>query len=144
MKKLRELNIPDYEKWTIFSLTQLFYSAVDPDEDCDPVELFTVLTESLKALQIEFQVDEEKLALKYTGIGDEEEGDGDEKMEANDEELHLMKVECSFTVCVTVCKKEVGKYCLDFILMKGDRGAFIEHYELLQEEYLWPYNNATI
>jgi hypothetical protein len=41
-----ELDIPDYENWTIFSMTQFFYS-VEPDEVCDPVEVFEALIESL-------------------------------------------------------------------------------------------------
>ena len=68
-------------------------------------------------------------------------------MEENEDESNPTKFECSITVCVTVCKKEEGKYCLDFILLKGDRRAFIKHYkELLEGEEapLWPYNNATI
>ena len=50
-------------------------------------------------------------------------------------------------VSVAICKMEEGKYCLSFILMKGDREAFIDHYEELvekEESLLWPYNNATI
>ena len=132
-----ELDIPDYDKWTIFSLTQFFYS-VDPDDLCDPdevsgpVELFEALIESLEALetkqQVKYQVDDTQLSLKYTVVIE------DEKMEENEEEsIHLIKVEYSIDVCVTVCKKEEGKYCLDFILMKGDRGAFIEHYKDLVE-----------
>jgi len=132
-----ELDIPDYDKWTIFSLTQFFYS-VDPDDFCDPdevsgpVELFEALIESLEALetkqQVKYQVDDTQLSLKYTVVIE------DEKMEENEEEsIHLIKVEYSIDVCVTVCKKEEGKYCLDFILMKGDRGAFIEHYKDLVE-----------
>ena len=77
-------------------------------------------------------------------------------MEENEEDLPLQVV--SFNVCVTVCKifkeeetdceKEISKYCLDFILLKGDRVAFIDHYKKLVEKNeqspLWPYNNATI
>ena len=152
-----ELDIPDYDDWTNFSLTQFFYS-VEPDEVCDPVEVFEALIKSLQALGInqqvdeeklnKYQVDEEKLALKYTVIIEDrkEDGDGDEEIEENEEVLPF-KVECSFDVSVTVCKKEEGKYCLDFILMKGDREAFIDHYEELaekEESLLWPYNNATI
>ena len=75
--------------------------------------------------------------------------DGDKKREANEEER-------SIKVCVTICKKdEVStckkkevKYCLDFVLLKGDREAFIEHYKELvendEESPLWPYDNANI
>ena len=133
------MDIPDYENWTIFSLTQFFYS-VELVEPSGPVELFEALIEALENLGIEkkvdeekfneYQVDEEKLALKYTvTIKDEkEDGSGDEKMEENEEELPF-QVERSFDVSVTVCKTKDGKYCLDFIFIKGDRGAFIEHYK---------------
>ena len=129
------MDIPDYENWTIFSLTQFFYS-VELVEPSGPVELFEALIEALENLGIEkkvdeekfneYQVDEEKLALKYTvTIKDEkEDGSGDEKMEENEEELPF-QVECSFDVSVTVCKTKDVKYCLDFIFIKGDRGAFI-------------------
>ena len=33
------------------------------------------------------------------------------------------------TVCATVCKKEEGKYCLDFVLDEGDKEAFYQHYQ---------------
>ena len=86
-----ELDIPDYDDWTNFSLTQFFYS-VEPDEVCDPVEVFEALIKSLQALGInqqvdeeklnKYQVDEEKLALKYTVIIEDrkEDGDGDEEI----------------------------------------------------------------
>ena len=133
------MDIPDYENWTIFSLTQFFYS-VELVEPSGPVELFEALIEALENLGIEkkvdeekfneYQVDEEKLALKYTVIfkDEKEDGSGDEKMEENEEELPF-QVECSFDVSVTVCKTKDRKYCLDFIFIKGDRGAFIEHYK---------------
>ena len=73
-------------------------------------------------------------------------------MKDNEEELGCIKNECPikvprrFIVCVTVCKKEEGKYCLDFVLLKGDREAFLKHFKqfLTQKELLWPYHNATI
>ena len=149
------MDIPDYENWTIFSLTQFFYS-VELVEPSGPVELFEALIEALLSIEQrvdeeklnKYQVDEEKLALKYTVIIEDrkEDGYGDEEIVENEEVLPF-KVECSFDVSVTVCKKEEGKYCLDFILMKGDREAFIDHYEELvekEESLLWPYNNATI
>jgi hypothetical protein len=152
------LDIPDYENWTIFSLTQFFYS-VELVEPSGPVELFEALIEALENLGIEkkvdeekfneYQVDEEKLALKYTVIikDEKEDGSGDEKMEENEEELPF-QVECSLDVSVTVCKTKDGKYCLDFIFIKGDRGAFIKHYKSLVEKDerspLWPFNNAKL
>ena len=71
-------NIPDYDKWTIFSLTQFFYS-VDPDGA--PVEVFEALIDFLKNKNIEFRVDDDNLALDYTykvNMKVEEDGDGDE------------------------------------------------------------------
>ena len=150
------MDIPDYENWTIFSLTQFFYS-VELVEPSGPVELFEALIEALLSIEQrvdeeklnEYQVDEEKLALKYTVIVKDvkEDGSGDEKMEENEEELPF-QVECSLDVSVTVCKTKDGKYCLDFILIKGDRGAFIKHYKLLVEKDerspLWPFNNAKL
>ena len=123
------MDIPDYENWTIFSLTQFFYS-VELVEPSGPVELFEALIEALLSIEQrvdeeklnEYQVDEEKLALKYTVIVKDvkEDGSGDEKMEENEEELPF-QVECSLDVSVTVCKTKDGKYCLDFVLMRGDR-----------------------
>ena len=67
-------------------------------------------------------------------------------MEENEDESNPTKFECSITVCVTVCKKEEGKYCLDFVLREGEKEAFDQHYQELVDdtEKLWPYNNAWI
>jgi hypothetical protein len=130
-----ELEIPDYDEYAIFSLTQFFTTS-------DPVDLFEALVESLNILKIEFQVDHTKLKLKYNHIvkTEYEEDEEEETKEAEEDELRPIKLS------VTVCKKEDRKYCLDFRLKEGEREAFMEHYqELVQSpELLQPYHNTKI
>ena len=138
-----KLKIRNYETWTIFSQTQFFTTA-------DPVELFQALVESLNTLKIierqvdekflksnRFQVDAKKLELKYKCMLEIKKEEEEEKKAS--EEFYPI------TVCATVCKKEEEKYCLDFVLIEGDKEAFYQHYQqLINEKKLQLYNDASI
>ena len=69
------------------------------------------------------------------------------KIEQEEKEEKKTSVDSSYiTVCTTVLKKEEGKYCFDFVLRKGEKEVFYQHYQYLvnDKEKLWPYLDAEI